>query len=130
MTFSSRDPRALGTHSLPRSNSLAARGPAGARHPTRFRGTPLAARALRRRVLLHRLRHPFGGDVLAEVGGDRGEPALLLEEAGLLRQRLRGGTVRPAPQPRGGGLLLQARETVERHGVGNILGLGTRPLRD
>src|SRR6516164_4317474 len=85
---------------------------------------------LRAITLLHCLRHPLGGDVLAEVGRDRSETALVLEEVGLLRERFRRGAVGTAAEPGRRRLILQAREAVERHRVRNLFRLAARPLRD
>ncbi len=64
---------------------------------------------------LHRLGHPLDGHVLAVVGCYCLQPALLLEEVGLLRQRLGRGAVRAAAEPGRRRLLFQAGKSVQGH---------------
>ena len=49
--------------------------------------------------LLHGPSDPFQRDVLAVIRRDRGQPALILQEIGLLSQCLRRGTVGASAEP-------------------------------
>src|SRR5262245_56381678 len=81
-------------------------------------------------LLFGRARHPFGRHRFAVIRRDAREASLLLEEVGLLRERLGCSAVGAAAQPRRRGLIGKAREAVERHCVGDILGLAAGPLGD